>query len=229
MFENEGGCVSLFFPGAYANPLARKGGVAGIGSAILVHGAIVAIVILGVGQSEVLTEMARPLAVRLVEAVRPEEQPPAPPPPKIQPKTQPKIVKAPVLASAAPNSSSSFVVPEQPPVTVAPVVVPAPAPAPAPAVEPLVEARFDADYLSNPKPPYPSASRRLSEAGTVYLRVHVSADGHAHKVELKTSSGFPRLDQSALDTVAQWRFVPAKRGSTTVTSWVVVPIVFSLT
>jgi protein TonB len=217
----------LFFPSAYANPLGRKGNAAGIGSAIAVHGTIVAIIALGVGQSEALTEMARPLAVRLVEAVRPEEKPPLPPPPKSQPKNQPKIIKAPVLASAAPNAPSSFVVPEQPPVPVAPVVVANPTPAPP--VEPLVEARFDADYLSNPKPPYPSASRRLGEAGTVYLRVHVSAEGQAHKVELKSSSGFPRLDQSALETVAQWRFVPAKRGSTTVTSWVVVPIVFSLT
>jgi protein TonB len=218
--------VSLFFPSAGANPLDRKGNAAGVGTAILVHGVLVAIIALGVGQSEVLTEMARPLAVRLVEAVRPEEKPVTPPPPKVQPKTPPKMVKAPVLASVAPNQTSNFVVPEQPPAPVAPVVVPNPAPAPA--VEPLVEARFDANYLSNPKPPYPSASRRLSEAGTVYLRVHVSAEGHAHKVELKTSSGFPRLDQSALETVAQWRFVPAKRGNTAVTSWVVVPIVFSL-
>lgn len=216
----------MFFPSACTNPLGREGNAAGIASAILVHGAIVAVIALGVGQSAALTEMAQPLAVRLVEAVRPEEKAPAPPP-KSAPKAQPKKLKAPVLATAAPNSTSSFVVPEQPPVPVAPVVVPNPNPAPA--VEPLFEARFDADYLSNPKPPYPSASRRLGEAGTVYLRVHVSAEGHAHKVEVKTSSGFPRLDQSALDTVAQWRFVPAKRGSTAVTSWVVVPVVFSLT
>jgi protein TonB len=216
----------LFFPSAYANPFVRKGNAAGIGSALLVHGAIVAIIALGLGQSEALTEMARPLAVRLIDAVHPEEQPPAPPP-KSPPKAQPKMLKAPVLATAVPSATSSFVVPEQPPTPVAPVVVANPTPAPP--AEPLVEARFDADYLSNPRPPYPSASRRLGEAGTVYLRVHVSSEGLAHKVELKSSSGFARLDQSALETVAQWRFVPAKRGSTTVTSWVVVPIVFSLT
>ncbi|MBS1160061.1 MAG: energy transducer TonB [Proteobacteria bacterium] len=218
--------MSLFFPGPYASPLGRQGNALGIAWAIIVHAALLAVVALGIGQSEVLREMARPLAVRLVEAVRPAEKPPAPPP-KMPPKAQPKMLKAPVLATAAPSAPSSFVVPEQPPVPVAPVVVANPNPAPA--VEPLVEARFDANYLSNPKPPYPSASRRLGEAGTVYLRVHVSAEGQAHKVELKTSSGFPRLDQSALDTVAQWRFVPAKRGSTAVTSWVVVPVVFSLT
>ncbi|MBS1143136.1 MAG: TonB family protein [Proteobacteria bacterium] len=218
--------MSLFFPSAYANPPGRKNNAAGVGSAILVHGALIAVIALGVGQSEVLSEMARPLAVRLVEAVRPEEKAVVPPPPKVQPKAPPKIVKAPVLASAAPDQTSNFTVPEQPPAPVAAVV--APSPAPAPAAEPLVEARFDANYLSNPKPPYPPASRRLSEAGTVYLRVQVSAEGQAQKVELKSSSGFPRLDHSAMETVAQWRFVPAKRGSTAVTSWVVVPIVFSL-
>lgn len=222
-----GGSVSLFFPGAYSSPLGRKNNAAGIGSAIFVHAAIVAVIALGIGQSEALTEIARPLAVRLVEAVQPEEKPPAPlpPPPKRQPRMQPKVVKVPVLVSTAPSAESTFVVSEQPPAppVVAEVVVPAPV------VETLVEARFDADYLANPKPPYPSASRRLSEAGTVLLRVHVGADGQAHKVELKRSSGFARLDQSALETVAQWRFVPARRGSTAVTSWVIVPIVFSLT
>jgi protein TonB len=219
--------VSLFFPGACANPLGRKGNLPGVGAAILVHGALAALIALGVSQSTVLTEMARPLAVRMIEAVRPEEKAVTPPPPKVQPKTRPKITKVPVLVNVEPNQASNFSVPEQPPVPVAPVMVPNPVPAPA--IEPLVEARFDANYLSNPKPHYPSASRRLSEAGTVYLRVRVSAEGHAYKVELKTSSGFPRLDRSALETVAQWRFVPAKRGSTAVTSWVVVPIVFSLT
>lgn len=223
-------CVSLFFPGTLASPFGRKLNATGIASALLVHAAVVAIIALGVGQSESLSRMAQPLAVRLVEAMRPEEKPPAPPPaPNKQAKAPSKVFKTPILAIAAPNASSSFAVAEQPPAVAAPVQVASPAPAPAAAAEPLVEARFDADYLANPKPPYPSASRRFGEAGTVYLRVQVSAEGHAHKVELKSSSGFARLDQSALDTVAQWRFVPARRGNTAVTAWVIVPIVFSLT
>lgn len=217
--------MSLFFPRGYANPSDHLGHVGGIGSAVIVHGAIIALLVLGLGQAEKINEVAQPIVVRLVEAVRPEEKPPAPLPPKQQQRVQPRISKAPVLASAASSTSSNFVVQEEPALAIPAFV---PATVPAAKTELLVEARFDADYLSNPKPPYPSASRRLSEAGTVYLRVHVAADGHAHKVELKTSSGFPRLDQSALDTVAAWRFVPAKRGSTTVASWVVVPIVFSL-
>ena len=89
-------------------------------------------------------------------------------------------------------------------------------------------ARFDADYLHNPAPPYPPQSRRMSEEGRVILRVEVSAEGRAENVEIKTSSGSARLDESALRTVRSWRFIPAKRGETAVDSWVLVPIIFKL-
>lgn len=90
------------------------------------------------------------------------------------------------------------------------------------------KARFDADYLHNPAPPYPPQARRMSEEGKVILRVEVSAEGRAANVEIKTSSGSARLDESALRTVRSWRFIPAKRGETAVDSWVLVPIIFKL-
>jgi protein TonB len=89
-------------------------------------------------------------------------------------------------------------------------------------------ARFDADYLRNPAPPYPPQSRRFGEEGTTMLRVFVAADGSVRQVEVKTTSGSSRLDDSALRTVRGWKFVPAKRGSVAVDSWVLVPIVFKL-
>ena len=92
----------------------------------------------------------------------------------------------------------------------------------------VVGARFDADYLKNPAPPYPPQSRRLGEEGKVILRVFVSADGNAQQVELKTSSGSSRLDDSALRTVRHWKFIPARRGGAAVESWVLVPILFKL-
>lgn len=92
----------------------------------------------------------------------------------------------------------------------------------------LSKARFDADYLHNPAPPYPPQARRMGEEGKVILRVEVSAEGRAQNVEIKTSSGSARLDESALRTVRNWRFVPAKRGETAVDSWVLVPIIFKL-
>ncbi|MGZ5051947.1 MAG: TonB family protein [Methylobacter sp.] len=87
---------------------------------------------------------------------------------------------------------------------------------------------FNAAYLNNPAPNYPSVSRRLGEEGLVMLEVQVNTDGTADSVELQTSSGSSRLDQAALEAVKQWRFVPAKRGDQSVTASVVVPVRFSL-
>jgi periplasmic protein TonB len=89
-------------------------------------------------------------------------------------------------------------------------------------------ARYDADYLNNPAPTYPSLSRRLGEEGLVVLRVQVSAEGRALQVELKKSSGFERLDNAARKSVEKWRFVPARQAGIAVASWVEVPLQFSL-
>jgi protein TonB len=71
-------------------------------------------------------------------------------------------------------------------------------------------------------------SRRLGETGRVFLRVHVLPAGTPDQVEVRTGSGFPRLDNAAVDAVKRWRFVPAKQGSELVAAWVIVPISFSL-
>ncbi len=92
----------------------------------------------------------------------------------------------------------------------------------------MAAARFDADYLQNPAPAYPAMSRRLQEEGKVLLQVKVTATGTAEHVQIKQGSGYPRLDEAALNTVRQWRFIPARRGDEAVAASVVVPIVFRL-
>jgi protein TonB len=47
-------------------------------------------------------------------------------------------------------------------------------------------------------------------------------------VELRESSGHPRLDDAAAAAVRRWRFVPARRGEQPVGAWVLVPISFNL-
>ncbi|MBL8423926.1 MAG: energy transducer TonB [Candidatus Accumulibacter phosphatis] len=93
---------------------------------------------------------------------------------------------------------------------------------------PGIAVRFDAAYLHNPKPVYPVASRRLGEEGRVLLRVRVSAQGLPAEVDVKQSSGFPRLDEAARAAVERWRFVPARRGTEAVEASVLVPLQFSL-
>ncbi|MBI3131582.1 MAG: energy transducer TonB [Acidobacteria bacterium] len=92
----------------------------------------------------------------------------------------------------------------------------------------IVSPRFDAAYLQNPEPDYPSISKRLGEEGRVVLRVHVNEAGLADQLEIRQSSGHLRLDQAALGTVRRWRFIPARRGSETLAAWVLVPLSFSL-
>lgn len=191
-----------------------------------------------------------PLFVRLIEptaVMAPADAPVRPPPPA--PDMAPPQVAAKPLALPPPDTKIARTVPPpvrpdsarpepQPAPVAAPPALPVPAPAAAaseatpsaPAAPPLpvTQPRFNADYLDNPKPPYPGLSRRMGEEGEVRLRVHVDANGTAQQVEIYRSSGFPRLDQTALDTVRQWRFVPARRGDQPVPAWVIVPIKFSL-
>lgn len=115
-------------------------------------------------------------------------------------------------ASAAPSTSSSN----------ATTVTAAPLPK-------VVPPSSDADYLNNPKPAYPRVSKSLNEQGTVMVSVFIGTDGNPQKVELKKSSGFDRLDKTALEAVRGWRFVPGSRGGVPEAMWVVVPIPFVLT
>jgi TonB family protein len=80
----------------------------------------------------------------------------------------------------------------------------------------------------NPKPPYPAVSRRMGEEGVVVLSVMIEADGTVSDVKLKHSSGFPRLDASALKTVRHWWYVPARKNGRPVAFRYVQPIRFSL-
>ena len=168
-----------------------------------------------------------PIMVSLVTPPKPEvKAEPTPPKPKpvIQPRPKPPE-PLPIITAPVETPSPS------------PIVVPPPPPPPPPEPTPVVVAPppqiitapiFAADYLDNPAPPYPSLARRAGEQGRVVLRVPVSPSGKADEVEIRTSSGHRRLDESARDTVRRWRFVPAKRGDEAVSAWVLIPISFRL-
>ena len=80
----------------------------------------------------------------------------------------------------------------------------------------------------NPKPLYPEIARRRGYEGTVRLAVEVLANGRVGGVRVKGSSGYAILDHSALKTVKEWRFDPARFAGIPVTSTVIVPITFQL-
>ena len=197
-----------------------------LGIVVAVHVGVLLLVLAAKTIAPQIMEM--PLIVDLLPAPEieapPEAKPlpvaaPTPVKPQPRPRPQPKEKPAPVLETTQSTAPAEHA-------PVAPPVIETPPPPPAPPA--VTQARFDADYLRNPAPPYPPASRRFGEEGKVILRVRVSPEGSAEQVEIKTSSGSPRLDDSAQRTVRTWKFIPAKRGGAPVESWVLVPIHFKL-
>lgn len=224
---------------------ARRGGLLGI--VVALH---VGVLLLILAAKTVVPELLEtPLMVHFIEPPKPVEVAAAPRPLPVAPPRRevirherPKLTPAPPRKAPDPLPALETTSSMEPAPASAPVVsLPATAPSPPPPSGSagaasgagsgdgvVVGARFDADYLRNPAPPYPPQSRRIGEEGKVVLRVRVSADGNAQEVETKTSSGSNRLDESARKTVRQWKFVPAQRGGVAVESWVLVPIVFKL-
>lgn len=200
--------------------------------------------------AEKITE-AVPLVMEVsmiaISAPKPAAAPPkpAPPPPPLEKKPEPpkKTKPKPVIKKPAP------VVQKAPDFAPSEPVEPTPVPqqatqststSSAPSAtstsqavstntaETFTEANFRANYAHNPKPEYPTIAKSRGWQGKVLLRVKVSAQGLSDAVEVEQSSGHEILDESAIEAVKNWRFIPAKRGETPVASSVIVPIVFTL-
>ena len=95
-------------------------------------------------------------------------------------------------------------------------------------VEEYTPPSLNAEYLHNPAPKYPLMARRRGEQGHVLLRVTVSETGEAIVVLVSQSSGYALLDQSALQAVKNWQFVPARFNNHAVVAEVTVPVRFTL-
>jgi protein TonB len=78
------------------------------------------------------------------------------------------------------------------------------------------------------EPVYPAQSRRAGEQGTVVFNVFVDENGHPQQINIAKSSGFDKLDQSALQAIHRWMFNPAVRGSQKVAAWTSVRVTFRL-
>lgn len=85
-----------------------------------------------------------------------------------------------------------------------------------------------ANVLNNPPPLYPRQSRRRGEQGKVVLAAEIASNGRALQALVNISSGYPRLDQAALESVLKWQFIPGKKAGMPQVMWVNIPINFVL-
>lgn len=168
-------------------------------------------------------------APRPAEKKRPSPKPRTESRTEVKPGPQPREIQESPVKTPETAHETSPPLPDTPsPVASAapPTAPPAPATPRTPAAKTTAS---DAAYAaSNRKPPYPRLSRANNEQGTVVLRVMVRADGTAGTVEIKTSSGYPLLDNSARNTVHTWRFNPATVNGKPVDEWYEVSIPFKL-
>lgn len=195
---------------------------------------IVVVVLLHAGVFWLLLQMnvirlPDPLSLLSIRMIPPQVQ--SMPDPEPEPR-RPEIRK-PIKTPEPLPQPLRLALPADAPATVAATVSPPPvinsvSPAPTANIATPTPPRFEADYLENPAPRYPSQARQQRQQGNVMLRVNVDANGLPTEVLLLTSSGVDALDQSALNTVRRWRFIPAKFGNTAIAAWVQVPINFHL-
>ncbi len=223
-----------------ASPPFPNRNVVVVGSVLLFH--VAALWALQTGLLRRAVEVIVPAEI-IAEFITPPppkvEPPPAPPKPPV-PVKQPIVKKVAPLPpppwpvaiadpTPAPNAPTGVVAPHPPAPPIAAPVAAAPVAPVAPPAPPKVELpSSDATYLQNPKPSYPSLSKRLGEQGKVVIRVLIGVDGVAQKAEIRQSSGFDRLDQAALTTVQRWRYVPGKRNGVAEAMWFNVPVNFVL-
>jgi protein TonB len=83
-------------------------------------------------------------------------------------------------------------------------------------------------YRENRAPVYPGTARQRGYEGDVLIAAEVRADGRIGAVRVTRTSGYPTLDESALEAVKMWRFEPARRMGSAVDVWVEIPIRFKL-
>jgi TonB family protein len=86
-----------------------------------------------------------------------------------------------------------------------------------------------AQFFGSCEVTYPAMSKRMNEKGTVVVKVLVKSDGTAGDVELKSSSGYPRLDQAWLEAIKTCRFTPATGSDgKSIDEWLSAPNTFRL-
>ncbi|HEX4157054.1 MAG TPA: energy transducer TonB [Rhizomicrobium sp.] len=80
----------------------------------------------------------------------------------------------------------------------------------------------------NAEPVYPDSARAAGEAGTILIDVLVKSTGRAAQYRVAQSSGYGDLDAAAVQTVLNWRYLPATHHGDTVSDWTTVKVVYQL-
>lgn len=167
----------------YLAPRFSTARLVGLGLVVLIHVVLIYALVQALAHRSI-DLLQQPIEARIV-AVTPPPEPAKPPPPPEKAAAPPKPFVPPPevqLPSAAAGLGAITGSANAPPMV---------------------------DRAQSRDPDYPAAARRAGEQGSVVLQVLVGTDGRVLDARLAQSSGFPDLDQAALDGIKRdYRFTP---------------------
>ena len=178
---------------------------------IVAHVLVIYVVAASMGIVSV-PNLSKPLEAVIIDAPQEKSEPVKVIKPDLE---QPKI-ETPPLEDTIPEIE----VPTDEPAPAAITAQTSPTPPPAETANMAVSKRVD--------PVYPAQSRRDGEEGSGVFRVLVDASGHPAEVSVLKSSGFPKLDEAAVNAIHKWMFKAAVQDGKTVQSWTRVQVTFKL-
>ncbi|CAM3247877.1 hypothetical protein ACMA110817_03930 [Achromobacter marplatensis] len=135
---------------------------------------------------------------------QPEIEPEPEPEPKPQPKPQPK-------QEVKPEPKPETPPPQTPPAGATDGAQASQSPQQGPPPDQPILVSSIEFQGARPMPVYPQASRRMREEGRVLVLVEINTQGLVDRAAIDTSSGFPRLDESALTAARKAKFKPYTR------------------
>ena len=228
----------------FAGLHSKRDKAAGLVAALVLH----SVVLFGLWRYQIIPPPSEALTVFVsyinpaspAKTVQPQPvaQKPAQPAPVAQEAPRAVTPAAPqLLVSTAPVTSPTEPVAPPPPVA---RMIPAPVSSPVVSGPPSVQGgvvgtqpvlltdELSVSCTERTAPVYPKQSLRLGEQGKTLLLVELDEFGRVVNIAIKTSSGFPRLDEAAINAVKSWRCSPAKRNGTAVRSVALQPFNFKL-
>ena len=151
--------------------------------------------------AKVMDSIAPPIETEIIKEDKKDDTPPPPPPPKIE--LPPVEVPPPVVDITVPVETTTTALSN---VTDKPLP---PAPPPKPVERSVVKVApglnkrvTQVDFEEY----YPPSSKRLGEAGTSVLNVCLDEKAKVTDVNVRESSGFPRLDEAAVKVARAYRY-----------------------
>jgi periplasmic protein TonB len=216
---------------------------AGFAAALVLH----AVVLYGLWSYHIIPPPTEALTV-FVNFINPTSPAKTAQPQPVAPKAVPTRQEIPrPVTPAAPQlmtSPAPVTSPAQPVAPPPPVAKAVPAPTPVSTLVPpgaatvvgsaagpqpvLLSGELSVSCTERTPPAYPKQSLRLGEQGKTVLLVELDELGRVANIEVKTKSGFPRLDEAAINAVKSWHCSPAKRNGVAVRSVALQPFNFAL-